>query len=292
MRLEKLPIVSWVCLGSILLRISAGTVALRCNRISRSKKLVLRQAVAGSATVVERQENFMSHAASVTGVEIDPTWLVAYGPGGAGSGYPYASIIVAKNKAEARVMVDTHWASKDAILKHWAQVLGAQGNYDAQAAAMDSTPATAKVKSSQAAANDYLVSEYESYVSDVAEGAPMQLDDWLAGSDIPEIVRARNVSRGIQCIGKIWQCADNMTEAKQWESDLLAKGAIKVELKPEDDRPIVDVIVTLDCCKANEILGYDVESHEWMEEDPESESAAQVQGVDDSAIQAERPRER
>lgn len=280
----------------------------------------------------------MSHAASVTGVEIDSTWLVAYGPGGAWSGYPYASIIVAKNKAvamgyagrmavrelqgkyrwqglsfdvelvvtvpsetshyasrlkpEARVMVDTHWASKDAILKHWAQVLGAQGNDDAQAAAMDSTPATAKVKSSQAAANDYLVSEYESYVSDVAEGDPMQLDDWLAGSDIPEIVRARNVSRGIQCIGKIWQCADNMTEAKQWESDLLAKGAIKVELKPEDDRPIVDVIVTLDCCKANEILGYDVESHEWMEEDPESESAAQVQGVDDSAIQAERPRER
>lgn len=39
--------------------------------------------------------------------------------------------------------------------------------------------------------NEFLLAEYASYVADVAEGNPMLFDDWLAGSDIPEIVEAR-----------------------------------------------------------------------------------------------------
>lgn len=42
------------------------------------------------------------------------------------------------------------------------------------------------------APNDYLLNEYESYAKNVAEGDPMEFDDWLAGSDPPEIVQARN----------------------------------------------------------------------------------------------------
>lgn len=42
------------------------------------------------------------------------------------------------------------------------------------------------------APNDYLLNEYESYAKNVAEGDPMEFDDWLAGSDLPEIVQARN----------------------------------------------------------------------------------------------------
>lgn len=41
------------------------------------------------------------------------------------------------------------------------------------------------------ASNEYLLGEYESYVQRVSEGEPMDFDDWLAGSDIPEIVQAR-----------------------------------------------------------------------------------------------------
>lgn len=42
------------------------------------------------------------------------------------------------------------------------------------------------------APNDHLLNEYESYAKNVAEGDPMEFDDWLAGSDLPEIVQARN----------------------------------------------------------------------------------------------------
>jgi len=66
--------------------------------------------------------------------------------------------------------------------------------------------------------------------------------------------------------GKIWWSADNLAEAKQWETDLLSKGAISVVLKPEDDRENVQVLITLDRSKANEILGYAVDEEEWLDE--------------------------
>lgn len=45
----------------------------------------------------------------------------------------------------------------------------------------------------------------------------------------------------IPMLGKLWWSADNMTEAEQWKADLLQKGATSVEIKPEDDREIVDL---------------------------------------------------
>ena len=65
--------------------------------------------------------------------------------------------------------------------------------------------------------------------------------------------------------GKIWHNADSLAEAEQWKVDLLAKGAIHVELKPETDRSIVSVIITLDRSRANEILGYEVAEEEWLD---------------------------
>ncbi|MBP4081293.1 hypothetical protein [Aeromonas sp. MrichA-1] len=64
--------------------------------------------------------------------------------------------------------------------------------------------------------------------------------------------------------GKLWWSADNMTEAEQWKADLIQKGATSVELKPEDDREIVDVIITLPLDKANEIVGYNIDPEEWL----------------------------
>ncbi len=66
-------------------------------------------------------------------------------------------------------------------------------------------------------------------------------------------------------IGKIWWNADNITEAEQWKKDYLARGAQAVELKPEDDRPIVGVFITLDRNRAFEILGCDVGDEEWLD---------------------------
>ena len=44
----------------------------------------------------------------------------------------------------------------------------------------------------------YLGDEYRKYVNDVAEGDPMEYDDWLAGSDIPEIVKVRDALAATQ----------------------------------------------------------------------------------------------
>lgn len=120
------------------------------------------------------------------------------------------------------------------------------------------------IKSSQDCAREYLLGEYASYAGCVPE--PMPMDDWASRSLRPDIARAHAVAGGGSSIGKIWWCADNMDEALQWQADLTAKGA-QVELKPEDDRPIVDVIITLDCGRANEILGYEVGVEEWLDED-------------------------
>ncbi len=69
-------------------------------------------------------------------------------------------------------------------------------------------------------------------------------------------------------MGRIWWCADNLAEATRWQSEYTAKGAV-VELKPDDDRPIVDVIISLERAKSREILGYDVQDHEWLVEEDE-----------------------
>ncbi|WP_455233590.1 hypothetical protein [Geopseudomonas aromaticivorans] len=66
--------------------------------------------------------------------------------------------------------------------------------------------------------------------------------------------------------GRIWWCADNMAEAQRWKADLLNKGALSVELKPEEGREVVDVIITLERVKAAEILGGEIDDEQWMVE--------------------------
>ncbi len=93
-------------------------------------------------------------------------------------------------------------------------------------------------------------------------------DDEVAptGDDYNEVIEMLGLAASQQVrIGKLWWNADNMTEAEQWKSQYLAKGAISVELKPDSDRPIVGVIITLDRNRAQEILGHAVENEEWLD---------------------------
>ena len=80
--------------------------------------------------------------------------------------------------------------------------------------------------------------------------------------------------------GRIWWSADNKEEAEKWKADYLAKGAISVELKPDTDRPIVDVIITLERSRARAILGYEPEAEEWMIEDDEGSQPAESKQAD------------
>lgn len=66
-------------------------------------------------------------------------------------------------------------------------------------------------------------------------------------------------------IGKLWWNADNLAEAQQWQAEYVAKGALLVELKPEADRAVVDVLITLHKERAKEIFGYEPEDSEWLD---------------------------
>lgn len=64
--------------------------------------------------------------------------------------------------------------------------------------------------------------------------------------------------------GTLWWSADNMEEAKAWEEKYLGLGADKVELKPDTNSERVQVLITLNRGRANEIMGYEVEEEEWL----------------------------
>lgn len=68
--------------------------------------------------------------------------------------------------------------------------------------------------------NEFLLSEYRKYAEHIAEGNPMAFDDWLAGSDLPEIVKARelanvqegNLTSSREIISK--GCSQTVTDAE------------------------------------------------------------------------------
>lgn len=97
------------------------------------------------------------------------------------------------------------------------------------------------------------------------------------GDDYNEILAALGLADSQQevqpFVGKLWWNADDMAEAQQMQANYLAKGAISVELKPEADRPIVNVIVALDRNRAHEILGYEVGDEEWLDLSGDAERA-------------------
>lgn len=66
-------------------------------------------------------------------------------------------------------------------------------------------------------------------------------------------------------VGRLWWSAESMEEALQWQNEYMSKGALSVELKPEDDRAVVDVIISLDMSTANEVVGYEVGPEEWLQ---------------------------
>jgi len=62
----------------------------------------------------------------------------------------------------------------------------------------------------------------------------------------------------------LWWSAENQAEADEWVADLTAKGCIIEKVDPQQGRPQVDVIFSLDPTKAKEILGYEPEEEEWL----------------------------
>ena len=88
-------------------------------------------------------------------------------------------------------------------------------------------------------------------------------DNVLSSIDQALFMGISNISG--QDIGKIWWSADDLAQAEQWKTEYLKKGAISVELKPEDDRSIVGVIITLDRTRAEEIFGHEVGDEEWLD---------------------------
>lgn len=69
---------------------------------------------------------------------------------------------------------------------------------------------------------------------------------------------------------KLWWMADNQAAADQWTADLTAKGVKieKIEPQPAPSTQL-NVVFSLDPAKAMEILGYDPDEEEWLEEDDE-----------------------
>lgn len=74
---------------------------------------------------------------------------------------------------------------------------------------------------------NFLNVEYRKYVNDVAEGDPMQFDDWLTGSDIPEIVAARQLLEG-----KVESANDDAIH--DIVEDVLER-AVKHDFRPDED---------------------------------------------------------
>lgn len=66
-------------------------------------------------------------------------------------------------------------------------------------------------------------------------------------------------------IGKLWWNADDLDEARCWQSEYLKRGALLVELKPEDDRAVVAVLITLHKERAVEIFGFEPDEDEWLD---------------------------
>ena len=80
------------------------------------------------------------------------------------------------------------------------------------------------------------------------------------------------MSTGIinQEYGKIWQTADNLAEAYEWQSKYFSRGAASVELRPyslHNPTDKVDVIVEVPMTAedvVNPVLDYKIGTEEWM----------------------------
>ena len=68
-------------------------------------------------------------------------------------------------------------------------------------------------------------------------------------------------------VGRIWQIADDVTEAIKWATQYLARGALGVEMRPDGGR--VDVLVTLEKTPPdvdNPVLLYAIGADEWLDD--------------------------
>lgn len=93
---------------------------------------------------------------------------------------------------------------------------------------------------------------------------------WPFGKHVQPTFRVNSKRLADSNVGRIWWCADNMEEALKWRRDMQAKGA-HVVLDPEKDRPIVDVLITLERGRAAEILGMEPGAEEWLDDSSDHE---------------------
>lgn len=64
--------------------------------------------------------------------------------------------------------------------------------------------------------------------------------------------------------GKLWWIAYDQLQAEDWKAKLLNKGAVSVELRPQAGKESVDVIITLPLNTANDVVGFEIWSDEWV----------------------------
>ncbi len=86
-------------------------------------------------------------------------------------------------------------------------------------------------------------------------------------TDLERLRKELHNYRSPEGCGKIWQIADSLDEAINWQRSYLTAGALSVRIEPHGDKSgRCDVIIMLYRHQARIILGYEVEDHEWMEE--------------------------
>lgn len=69
-------------------------------------------------------------------------------------------------------------------------------------------------------------------------------------------------------MGRMWWIADNQEELDQWKREWEGKPITVISVNGEghEGSTRMNVIFELEKAKANELLGYEVEEEEWLEE--------------------------
>lgn len=69
-----------------------------------------------------------------------------------------------------------------------------------------------------------------------------------------------------QTIGRLWWIADNEAELDEWRQTYVARGAVIEDVQPhQGGTPLLNVTLALPKDRAKEILGYEPDDEEWLE---------------------------
>jgi hypothetical protein len=88
---------------------------------------------------------------------------------------------------------------------------------------------------------------------------------WCSPKAAPAIFAAR--AQTAPGIGRLWWIADNEAELKEWCQTYVARGAVIEDVEPhQDGTSLLNVTLALPKDRAKEILGYEPDDEEWLED--------------------------